>query len=242
MAIATPQCWTDVDNVLNAGIDRVLLYGPPGTGKTNAGLRQGVDPRLGAYRLICTEDMTTADVVGMFLPSREGGFSWLDGAATKAWQGDGYRGTRLVIDEIDLASGDVLAQLLAMTDSPESAEMLHPGTGRVIRPLAGFSVVMTTNMEDPDELPAALRDRFPIAINVNAAHPAAVEALPTDLQALAMAMSTAETHRRASIRAFKAFAELRKSMNQEEAARLVFGEEKCEAINDALRINATGGY
>ena len=32
------QCWRDVSDVLDAGVDRLLLYGPPGTGKTYAAL------------------------------------------------------------------------------------------------------------------------------------------------------------------------------------------------------------
>ena len=63
-----PACWQDVADVLTAGIDRVLLYGPPGTGKTYAGLTFG-DVQAGAFRLVCTEDMTAADVTGCWMPS-----------------------------------------------------------------------------------------------------------------------------------------------------------------------------
>jgi midasin len=228
-----PQCWKDADTAVNGQEDRILFYGPPGTGKTYFGLKNGVGD-AGSFRLICTEDMTTFDVVGGYLPNRSGGMTFHEGAALRAWQAGG----RLVIDEIDLASPDVLAQLLAMTDSNESAEMLHPDTGQIVRPAPGFSVVATTNMLDPNELPAALRDRFVVAINIDQAHPDAIATLDADLQKLAAELSAAEPNRRASIRAFKSFARLRKSTPIDNAARIVFGERKAKAIADALKIEA----
>jgi MoxR-like ATPase len=115
MSGSTAQCWRDFEAVLDAGLDRVLLYGPSGTGKTFTALTYDV-PEGGAFRLTCTDDMTSADVAGCFMPAKDG-FAWLDGAALRAWRGNGQRGGRLVVDEIDRASGDVLSQLLAFTDS-----------------------------------------------------------------------------------------------------------------------------
>ena len=66
-----PQCWKDVENALNAGVDRIILFGPPGTGKTFAGLHIG-NVEAGAHRLVCTEDMTTADVTGCFIQDEKG--------------------------------------------------------------------------------------------------------------------------------------------------------------------------
>jgi len=228
-----PKCWERAEFALKHS-RRVLFYGVPGTGKTFAGLNVGVPAEKRAYRLICTEDMSTADVVGMHMPNKDGGFTWHNGAALSAWLED----TRLVIDEVDLASGDVLSQLLAMTDSAESAQMVHPETGEIVKPGPNFSVVCTTNMEDPDELPAALRDRFTTCINITHAHPAAIAALPDDLQALAASMSSAEHKRRVSVRGFQEYAHLRKFTTANEAAEIVFGEAKAAAITDALKIEA----
>ena len=100
-----PQCWQDVEDALNAGIDRLILFGPPGTGKTYAGLNFG-DTQGGAWRLVCTDDMTNADVTGHYIPSGND-WAWKDGMAVKAWQGDGLRGGRLVVDEIDKAGGEI---------------------------------------------------------------------------------------------------------------------------------------
>ena len=229
-----PQCWQDVQDTLTAGIDRLILFGPPGTGKTYAGLNLG-DVTRGAHRLVCTEDMTSADVTGCWMPSSDNSWKWLDGQAVKAWRGDGINGGRLVIDEIDKASGDVFALLLAVTDSVESACWEHPQSGRTERPLDGFSVVMTTNVEDLRELPAALTDRFPVAIRINEPHPAALDRLSVGLREYAR-RSADIGERRISLRTFYAFDTLRNRIGEERAARIVFGSE-AESVLDAIKID-----
>ena len=232
-----PACWADFADALDAGIDRIVLYGPPGTGKTYAALRLGVG-HAGAHRLVCTEDMTSADVTGCWMPTASGQFEWLDGAAVRAWQGDGTAGGRLVVDEADRAAGDVLALLLAVCDTDGSARFDHPATGVAVTPRAGFSVVLTTNLEHPEELPVALRDRFPVAIEIDVPHPDAVELLPEDLRDGRVAVAAAPPPRRTSIRAFYAYARLREHVEPDRAARLAFGAAKGREIADALVIDA----
>jgi MoxR-like ATPase len=231
-----PQCWQDVQDAINAGIDRLILFGPPGTGKTYAGLHYG-DIEAGAWRLICTEDMTNGDVTGHYIPSGNE-WSWKDGSAVKAWQGDGIRGGRLVVDEIDKAGGDVFATLLAMTDTPDSAKWERPSDGRTIAPKDGFSVVMTTNVEDMRELPEALRDRFPVAIRINQPHPSAIALLSRDLQGYAVRMADAG-ERRISLRTFYAFDKLRKSLGDERAAQMILGQQ-AQSFVDAIAIDKVG--
>jgi MoxR-like ATPase len=233
---ALPSCWRDFDDALQAGIDRIVLYGPTGTGKTYAALRSHVG-RGGAHRLVCTDDMTSADVTGCWMPTASGRFEWLDGAAVRAWRGDGVRGGRLVVDEADRASGDVLALLLAVCDTDGSARFDHPATGQTLVPLTGYTVVMTTNLEQPDELPDSLRDRFPVAIEIDEPHPDAVAELPEDLRDAALAIAAAPPPRRASLRAFYAYARLRESLEPERAARLAFGAARGQEVADALAID-----
>lgn len=235
-------CWRDLADVLAGGIDRVILFGPPGTGKTFAGLSFGA-PRSNstgetlAYRVICNEDMTNADVTGHLKPVSATEWEWNEGALLRAWKGDGTQGGRVVLDEIDRASGDVLSTLLAMTDSPESASFTNPITKKIERPLEGFSVVMTTNLERMSDLPIALRDRFPVAIRIDRPHPSALERLPLDLRGLALELADAEGDRRVSLRAFFAFAKLRETLGLERSASLVFGD-RSSAVLDALKIES----
>jgi MoxR-like ATPase len=234
IGIPTPQCWQDVQECMQAGVDRIILFGPAGTGKTYAGLNFG-NVNAGAHRLVCTEDMTSMDVTGAFMPAKDGSFNWVNGSALKAWEGDGVQGGRLIVDEIDKASGDVFALLLAMLDSPESASWENPESGRVHRPKDGFSAVMTTNVENMDELPMALADRFPIRIRINAPHPSALEKLSSDLREYAVRMADAGK-RRISLRAFMAFDKLRKELGDDRACRLVFGD-RAEGLLDAIAVN-----
>lgn len=229
-----PSCWQDLYDALAAGINRVVLYGPPGTGKTYAGLHIGAT--AGSHRLICTEDMTQAEVTGCWMPNAQGTWNWSLGSAIKAWEGDGITGGRLVVDEIDRASGDVLSLLLAVTDTVESAEWQHPENGRIVRPREGYSVIMTTNVEDMRELPEALRDRFPVRIRINTPHPDALLCLPEDLRAAAAASADADKDRRFSVRTFQAFAKLRDALGVQRAAAMVFGKH-ADSIIDAILVN-----
>lgn len=233
-ANALPECWQAFEDCLNSGIDRVILYGPSGIGKTYAGLTMG-NTEGGAFRLVCTEDMTNMDVTGAFMPSADKGFQWVNGSAIKAWEGNGITGGRLIVDEVDKASGDVFATLLAMLDSPESATWEHPENGRIVRPREGFTAIMTTNLENMEDLPTALSDRFPIRIRINAPHPTALEAISPDLREFAVRMADAG-ERRISLRAFMAFDKLRKSLGDERAAKLTF-HDRAESLLDAIAIN-----
>lgn len=229
-----PACWQDFEDALKAGIDRIILFGPAGTGKTFAGLSIG-DTQRGAWRLVCTEDMTDANITGHYKPNADGTWTWHMGSAVMAWEGDGLAGGRLVIDEIDKASGDIEGLILAMTDSPESASWVHPENGRVMRPRDGFSVVMTTNIEDMEELPMALADRFPVRIRINEPHPSALATLSPDLRKYARRMADAGK-RRISLRTFRAFDQLRKSVGDERAASLIF-RDSAQSFIDAIAID-----
>ena len=189
----------------------------------------------GAHRLVCTEDMTNADVTGAFMPNERGTFTWNYGSAVKAWEGNGITGGRLIVDEVDKASGDVFATLLSMLDSPESATWENPESGRVHRPKDGFSAVMTTNIENMEELPTALADRFPIRIRINTPHPSALLALSPDLRKYAVRMADAG-ERRISLRAFMAFDKLRTAYGDEKASLLTFGN-RSESILDAIAVD-----
>jgi hypothetical protein len=231
------QCWRDFDDVLEAGLSRILLYGPPGTGKTYGALHFGVGESV-AERLVCTEDLTSGDVTGSWIPSRQGYFEWREGPAIRAWRGVEGRGGRLVVDEVDRASGDALSTLLAITDSPASAKWRNPDTLEWVRPGPEFSVVMTSNIEDLEEVPRALRDRFPVSIRIDRPHPSALVSLSSDLREPALSGSLGPEHRRVSLRSFYAFDDLRRHHGTSRAAQLVFGDAVAQSVLDALTIGA----
>lgn len=230
-----PQCWADVSDLLDAGVDRIILHGPPGTGKTFAGLTMG-DVTGGANRLICNEDMTSADITGHFMPSGGGTWKWHDGAVLRAWEGVDGHGGRVIIDEIDRASGDVLSLMLSMLDSPESASFLHPTNDTTVKPNAGFSAVMTTNIEDMRELPTALKDRFPFVVRINQPHPDALTFLSEDIRSAAALSCDVDENRRISLRGWKAFDQVRKVLGDERAAQLVFSD-MWMGIVDSIKVN-----
>ncbi len=231
------QCWKDFADVVSAGISRVLLYGPPGTGKTYAALHFGSSSSM-AERLVCTEDLTTGEITGTWMPTGEGSWSWHEGPAIRAWKDNGGLGGRLVVDEVDRASGDALSTLLAVTDSMESARWRNPENGEWVSPGPEFSVIMTTNVEDLAAIPPALRDRFAVAIRIDRPHRDALELLSEDLRHAALASSIAEGPRRLSLRSFYAFDQLRLRLGPDRAARIIFGDDRAESVLDALRIRA----
>ncbi|HET8989734.1 MAG TPA: MoxR family ATPase [Acidimicrobiales bacterium] len=227
------QCWRDVEDVLDAGIDRLLLYGPPGTGKTYAALAVGRGEP--AERIVCTEDLTGAEVTGTWMPGEGGRFAWREGPAIRAWRAGGGRGGRLVLDEVDRAAGDALATLLAVTDSTASARWRHPESLEWVRPGPDYSVVATSNVEDVEDLPPPLLDRFAVRVRIDRPHPAAVAALAPDLRAPALAGSLGPSSRRVSLRRFYAFDRLRARLGAERAAAVVFGPAAADVL-DALAI------
>jgi MoxR-like ATPase len=233
------QCWKDVNDVLAAGVQRILLYGPPGTGKTFAALKLGLTKGI-SERLVCTEDLSTGEITGTWMPAGAGKWEWREGPAIRAWRANAGRGGRLVVDEVDRASGDALSTLLAITDSVESARWRNPDTGQWVKPGPDFSVVMTTNLEELGDIPIALRDRFPVAIRIDRPHPHAVATLSEDLRAPAMNGSIGESERRVSLRSFYAFDQLRSHLGADRAAQLIFGSTAGPAVLDALCISALG--
>ena len=193
-----------------------LLYGPPGTGKSHAAHTADRDGRP-LFTVTMTPDTPAAELRGHYVPVGNE-FRWQDGPAIRAWR----EGGRLVINEIDHAGGDSLSFLLACLDSPETACLTLP-TGELVRPSPNFQVVATMNGDPDEELPPALRDRFPVAIEITEAHPAGIASLPQDLQMAATgSVLASDQSRRVTLRAWLAFAALRTRIGSEAAAKAVF--------------------
>jgi MoxR-like ATPase len=225
--------WDLVAGVLNHS-RTTLLYGPSGTGKSFAAQTAELCGRK-LYSVTLTPETPAAELRGHYIPVGNE-FKWQDGLAIRAWR----EGARLVINEIDHAGGDVLSFLLNCLDSDSTACLTLP-TGELVMPHPHFQAVGTMN-GDPDDLPTALRDRFPVRIEIKEAHPLGIASLPQDLQAAARGSVVAtDPARRLTLRAWMAFASLRDILGPEHAAEAVFNK-RAKDVLDALKIAGEGSY
>ena len=209
---------------------RILLYGPPGTGKSYLARQAGLDGRE-VYPVSIHSDLPAAELRGHFIPTQDGGMKWMDGPATTAWRNGG----RLILDEIDHAGDDALSFLLGILDDAPTARLVLGTTGEVITPHDRFQVVATMNGE-PDDLPPALADRFPVSVRVEAPHPNAIASLPDDLRPMGASLAAhPDPNRRMPLRSLLEFDRLRVAVGQADAAMLIFGERAQEVL-DALAI------
>lgn len=207
----------------------VLLFGKPGSGKSFSAHNADLGGRP-LFSLTLTPETPAAELRGHYIPVGNE-FQWQDGPAIKAWRFGG----RLVINEIDHAGGDCLSFLLNCLDSQETACLTLP-TGEMVKPHPQFQAVATMN-GNPEELPSALLDRFPVCIEVDAVHPSALETLPHELRNVCLGSALADDERRISIRAWQCFAHLRNSVGAEAAAAAVFAK-RAKDVLDGLKMAA----
>lgn len=211
--------------------NRVLMYGLPGTGKTYFGLTHAV--KSTAYRLICTEEMTDADLIGCYKQNDKGTWSFAEGVGIKAWR----EGARLVVDEINRMNGDVESRMMALIDSHGSSSWQHPDTGEIVKPHSNFSVVATMNGE-PEDLAPAILDRLTVRIQVNEPNPQAIAALPEYLRGLASKFSAADSYPRYSLRSFVDFHAMNTSSADMAMSAMVAFGDMASTISDFLAIDA----
>lgn len=216
------DAWKVAEATIGANDGNTLLYGPPGTGKSYAA-QSGAD---GVRNVTITPDTPAAELRGHYHP-RGGEFVWVDGPIVAAMRD----GSRVVLNEIDHAGGDTLSFLLAALDNRESCRITLP-SGETVIPAAGFHCVATMNGR-PDDLLPALRDRFSAAVEIGEPHPAAIEALPVDLQNAARGTVSASGADQITLRSWLAFARLRSAIGPEVAAQAVFGSN-WQAVLDSL--------
>jgi MoxR-like ATPase len=198
--------WTDTVALIESGVRRLLLHGIPGTGKTFAGQnfpRMGKVPQV--YNIYLGEETGAYQIIGTDA-FHDGSMIWRDGPALLAWR----TGGRLVINEIDHASGDALDALIWILDDKRTAEKgIVLATGETVYPHSDFHAIATMNGE-PEDLGDALAERLSTRVRITAPHPDAIMQLPQNLWKIASDLTNDSTpaSQRVSIRQFRSFAEL----------------------------------
>jgi MoxR-like ATPase len=225
--------WDLVRRVLACGCVRhVYLHGPPGIGKTYCAIHEGRGDGP-FYAITLTEEMPASELRGHWIP-RGSEFVWMDGPVVRAMR----EGALLVLNELLHASDDALSFLYPVLEMPETARVTLP-TSETIAPAPGFRVIVTEN-RPPSELPAALRDRFDVVLEIEEPHPQALAALSPLLREAARRTATLEEERRVSVRPLRVLDRLRREIGLEDACTAVFGPQRGSQIYDALVLAGAG--
>jgi MoxR-like ATPase len=224
--------WFILGKVLDAKTPRVLLYGPPGTGKSLTPCLWAQDNNWAFFSVTLTEETPMSELRGHFvLKGQE--FVWHDGLIARAWRlsHSHPQGVLVVLNEIDHAGADVQSFLHNALDDPAMARMDLPGD-ETISPAVGKVIYVGTMNGRAEDLPDALRDRFPVTIEMPTPNPQALAALPPDLRTLATNSATSKDRdRRISPRAFFEFANLRGPLGDQLAAAAIFGAAAPDLVN-----------
>jgi MoxR-like ATPase len=204
--------WAEVETVVKHATTPVLIYGPPALGKTF--ISTAIDD---CYSLTFTEDTSAAEVKGHFVPMGDH-FELMHGPGVRGWT----EGKRVVFNEINRGSGDVLSLCLALMDDPRFARLTLADSTTVRPKTPGYNAVATMNGR-PEDLPEALQSRFAIRLEVFEVHPNALLALSQKYRQVATASVNGQSSFKSDIRQWYAFESLSKSIPEALAARAVFG-------------------
>ncbi|MFT7540735.1 MAG: MoxR-like ATPase [Gammaproteobacteria bacterium] len=227
----TPSDWQLLDSVLAIDSVRTLyVHGPPGVGKTYAAYHHG-RTEAGVFAITLTEDTAAAELRGHYVPDGSK-YVWHDGPFTSAMRA----GARLVINEVTHGAEEALSLLYPVLESIETARLTLPNN-ETVRPAPGFHVVCTDNAA-PEELPAALQDRFQCTFEIKEPHPEALAALREPFRTAARRSLSLESERRIGLRGWLSLQGLSATLGLEQACRCVFGAERGAQIFDAMQLSS----
>jgi len=239
--IKTLTPWELYETVLMANCSRVLAYGPPGTGKSYSAALWAQRNGWEFLSITLTDQTPMSELRGHFI-LKGNDFVWHDGIVARAWRMT-QSGAKVLIEfnEINEAGQDTETFLHNALDDPAFARLDLP-TGETLRPAAGHVINFATMNGQPEHLREALRDRFPVKIELLTPNPAAIEALPADLRDLAKSLTEADDENvRISVRPIATFAELRTKINAFHALQAVFGPVRAKDLAVAVGLRNAGG-
>lgn len=139
----------------------VLLIGETGSGKTHLVRHFAYHKKLPYVRVNLNGGTTADELVGHWVPKKEGGFRWQDGVLTMFVR---YGGV-VALDEVNACPAEILFSLHSLTDD-ERTLTLTSKDGEVVRAHPNFFLVATMNpdYEGTKPLNAAFKDRFKVKL------------------------------------------------------------------------------
>lgn len=224
----------------------VYLYGPSSYGKTHLASRCGVYKGELVISISITEQTSAADLRGFYIQGRDS-FIWMDGPLVEALR----KPCRVVINELGAITDDAAQFLLGWLDDPRLFRLRLPNGEVIENPKLG-RVVATSN-DAPDELPEALRSRFPIRICIDRPNPEILDSFEEPVRNLALnLMARKKSHTRGSrsvgaynvlddidMRMLIVFNDEYKANGFEFAAYVLFGEQSVEMIRGMMIAKAS---
>ena len=215
--------WELYDLMLENRVPRLMIWGPPGLGKSYTPWEIANREGWEFLSITMTDQTPMSELRGHYI-LKGNDFVWHDGVVSRAWRMSKEQMVILEINEIVEASADAEVFLHNALDDPEFARLDLP-TGETLRPAMDNLIVVATMNGRPEHLRDALRDRFPVTIEVTEPHPRAVQALPEDLRDFAkIACAEKKGADRLSIRPLVAFAKLREKFKDPKlAAQAIWG-------------------
>lgn len=234
----TEVSWDLVAKILSAPINvgsyRMCLSGPPGIGKTLTPIKTLRAVGYKTFIAGITEETPMSELRGHFI-LKGNEFVWHDGVMMKAWrESHGSEPVCLIINEIDKSPGDVLSFFHTLLDDPDVAE-IHLPTGEVLKPKKDNIRYIATMNGVPQDLPAPLRSRFPVMLQMTKVHPDALACISSNLRAAAQNILENSKDRPYSIREFIAYEGLAKAIGEMDALQAIFGDDS-HMLMDAIKI------
>jgi len=141
--------------------DFVLIVGETGTGKTHLIRHFAYENKLPYARINLNGGTTADELIGHWVPNKDGGFKWQDGILTTFVKNGGV----IALDEVNACPAEILFCLHSLTDDERTLTLVDENN-TVIKAHPNFFLVATMNpdYEGTKPLNQAFKDRFKIKL------------------------------------------------------------------------------